>query len=55
MSRARSSIDDTKDEEAGRALKLLEEAQLVIDTLDRPDIGARLQEVIDAMRDLPKD
>jgi hypothetical protein len=53
MSKARFGIGDSKREEVDRALKLLQEAQTVIDTMDRPHIGARLQEVIDAVRTLP--
>ena len=55
MSKARLGIDDSKREEVGRALKLLQQAQAVIDTMDRPHIGARLQEVIDTLRTLPRD
>jgi hypothetical protein len=55
MSKARFGIDDTRREEVDRALKLLQDAQTVIDKMDRPHIGARLQEVIDAVRTLPGD
>lgn len=54
MSKARLGIDGKAREEVIRALELLQEAQAVIDTLGRPHIGARLQEVIDALRALPK-
>lgn len=36
-----------------RALDHLRLAQELIDKLDRPEVGARLQEIIDAMNDGP--
>jgi hypothetical protein len=55
MSKARFGIEDVNHEGASRALKLLQEAQAIVDTLGRPHLGARLQEVIDALRALSKD
>jgi hypothetical protein len=36
--------------ELNEAVELLRKAQSLIDTLDRPEIGARLQDVIDLLR-----
>jgi hypothetical protein len=49
MSKARFDTDLGAPGNGRRAIERLNEAQTIIDTLDRPDIGARLQEVIDAL------
>jgi len=54
MSRVRFDKNATPRGDVGRAMSLLDEAQTIIDTLDRPDIGARLQEVIDAVAELSR-
>ena len=49
MSKARIGTNESPSKDVQRAIKLLNEAQVIVDTLDRPEIGARLQEVIDAL------
>jgi hypothetical protein len=38
-----------------RAIKLLEEALAIIDNLNHPDIGARLQDVIESLAEAEDD
>jgi hypothetical protein len=47
MSKARLGSNDTPHDHIGRAIDLLNQAQAIVDTLDQPHLGARLQEVID--------
>lgn len=47
MSKARFGSNETPHDHIGRAVDLLNQAQEIVDTLDQPHIGARLQEVID--------
>jgi hypothetical protein len=47
MSKARFDGTETPHDHIGRAIDLLNQAQEIVDTLDHPHIGARLQEVID--------
>jgi hypothetical protein len=37
-----------------RAIDHLGQAQAIVDTLGRPDIGARLEEVMDALREIQR-
>jgi len=49
MSKARLDNGALPRGDVSRAIRLLKEAQGIVDTLKRPDIGARVQEVIDAL------
>lgn len=51
MSKARFDTDAAA-AEIGRAVNLLNEALVIVDTMDRPEIGARLQHVIDSVMEL---
>ena len=52
MSEARFDRAHDARDAAHRALVHLMQAQEIVDSLDRPEIGARLQEVIDTVREL---
>lgn len=49
MSKARIDTKPSTSRDVRRAVKMLNEAQAIVDTLDRPEIGARLQDVIEAL------
>ncbi len=53
LSEASEGKESTKEESVGRALALLQEALEIVDSIGAPpEIGARLQEVIDSLEDL---
>jgi hypothetical protein len=49
MSKARSDVDAATPMSIARAVDLLNQALMIVDTLPRPEIGALLQHVIDCM------
>lgn len=49
MSKARSDMGAATPISIARAVDLLNQALIIVDTLPRPEIGARLQHVIDSM------
>ncbi|MES2137425.1 MAG: hypothetical protein V4502_10260 [Pseudomonadota bacterium] len=52
MSKARFDMDAATAATIPHALNLLNEALTIVDTLPRPEIGARLQHVIDSVEEL---
>ena len=55
MSKAQFDVERLSPKDTNQAVKLLKEALAIIDRLGRPDIGARLQQVIDTLNDLRAD
>jgi hypothetical protein len=51
MSEARFDTNLAESGHVQRAIDHLNAAQEIVDTLDRPHLGARLQEVIDALQE----
>jgi hypothetical protein len=49
MSKAPSQQNDPSAHDLSRAIQLLKEALGIVDRLGHPDIGARLQDVIDRL------
>jgi hypothetical protein len=54
MSEARFGREMHSGDHVQRAIDHLSEAQAIIDTLDRPDIGARLEQVMDSLREIQR-
>jgi hypothetical protein len=51
MQKRQSGGERLSPSDAAQAVRLLKEALAIIDRIDRPDIGARLQQVIDTLSD----
>ncbi|HVM21720.1 MAG TPA: hypothetical protein VM308_00265 [Sphingomicrobium sp.] len=55
MSKARFDTTNSAQADTRHLIALLNEALEIVDTLGRPEIGARLQHVIDSVTDLRRD
>jgi hypothetical protein len=52
MSSGSIGLSDEPSDELARAIQLLKEAQSIVDSLSRPELGARLQDVIDLLESI---